>query len=238
VVDNINGSIEVSGYTGRDVKLLCYRTIVARSKEKLARARREIQLEISEQDNSIVIYVDAPYRERDGSINYRGWRYYGYKVEHDFEIKVPEDTDFFLKTINNGEIRVHNVKGDFDLDNVNGGIEVEGAAGSGRAYALNGMLRVQFDENPRSDCYFGSLNGKIEVAFQQDLSADLRFKTFNGEVYTDFPVTYLTPRKPTRDRKNGKFVYKSDRSFGARIGRGGREIEFDGFNGNIYVVRQ
>ena len=238
VVDNINGSIEVIGYGGNDVELFVRKTIFARSKDKLAEAKRKVRLEISEEANSIILFVDVPYRQRDGSINYRGWRYYGYKVEFDFQVKVPRDTDVFLKTINNGEITVEGVKGDFDLDNVNGGIEIVGASGSGRAYALNGQLTVEFDENPDSDCYFGALNGKIEVAFRSGFSADLRFKTFNGDVYTDFPVTYLNPRKPSRKRENGKFVYKSDRSFGARVGRGGPEIEFDGFNGDIHVVRR
>jgi len=238
VVDNINGSIEVIGYDGNDVELVVRKTIFARSKDKLAEASRKVRLDISEEDNSIVLFVDAPYRQRDGSINYRGWRYYGYKVEFNFQIKVPRDTDVFLRTINNGEITVEGVKGDFDIDNVNGGIEIVGASGSGRAYALNGQLTVEFDENPDSDCYFGSLNGKIQVAFQSGFSADLRFKTFNGDVYTDFPITYLNPRKPSRKREKGKFVYKSDRSFGARVGRGGPEIEFDGFNGDIHVVRR
>ena len=237
VVDNINGSIEVIGYGGNDVELVVRKTIFASSKDKLAEASRKVRLDISEEDNSIVLFVDAPYRQRDGSINYRGWRYYGYKVEFDFQIKVPRDTDVFLRTINNGEITVEGVKGDFDIDNVNGGIEIVGASGSGRAYALNGQLTVEFDENPDSDCYFGSLNGKIQVAFQSGFSADLRFKTFNGDVYTDFPITYLNTRKPSRKREKGKFVYKSDRSFGARVGRGGPEIEFDGFNGEIHVVR-
>ena len=238
VVDNINGSIRVSGYNGRDVELVAHKTIFARSNQKLEEGREKIQLEITEEDDAIILYVDAPYRRRDGSINYRGWRYYGYEVTFDIELRVPTDTDLHLKTINEGRIVVENVKGDYDLDNINGSIELTGAEGSGRVYALNGTVNVQFDRNPESDCYFGSLNGRIEVKFQPGFSADLRFKTFNGEVYTDFPVSYLSPRKATRKRDNGKFVYKSDKSFWARVGDGGPEIEFDGFNGDIYVVKQ
>lgn len=238
IIDNINGSIDVTGYDGDKVEVVVHRTTWARSDENLELAKHKITLEISENDNVIELYVDAPYRRRDGSMNHRGWRHYGYDAEFDFEIKVPRETDVMAKTINDGEITVSSVKGDFEIDNINGGIEMKGAAGSGRVYALNGDVIVSFDENPEKDCFFGSLNGEIEVAFKPGFSADFRFKTFNGQVYTDFDMTYLRPRKATQRRKGGKFVYKADRSFGARVGDGGPEMEFDGFNGDIHVIEK
>ncbi|NIV92295.1 hypothetical protein GWN42_05700 [candidate division KSB1 bacterium] len=238
VVDNVNGSIDVTGYEGQDVKLLVHKTIFARSPSRIERAQEEVRLDIAERDNVIDLYVDGPFRRRDGSINHRGWRHYGYEVQFDFEIKVPQETNIYLKTVNDGEIRVKNVQGDYDLDNINGGIEFLEAMGSGRVYALNSDVTVTFDRNPESDCYFGSLNGDVDVTFLPNLSADFRFKTFNGDVYTDFEVTYLPPRKATTRRKDGKFVYKSDRAFGARVGSGGPEIEFDAFNGDIHVIKR
>lgn len=77
----------------------------------------------------------------------------------------------------------------------------------------------------------------IEVAFQKNLSADLRYKTFNGGVYTDFPITSLPAAAGTAERRNGKFVYKSNGYSGARVGNGGPEIQFDGFNGNIRILQ-
>jgi len=238
VVDNVNGSIHVEGYDGREVQLVVHKRVFAETAEKLETAKRKIRLDISEEDNTIVLYVDAPYRRGDGGIDHPGWRYFGYDAKFDFELKVPNDARIFLKTINDGDIRVQNVRGDFELDNINGGIEFSGAAGSGRVYALNGDVTVTFVQNPQSDCFFGSLNGEVNVTFLPGLAADLRFKTFNGEVYTDFPVTYLPPRQATRERDNGKFVYKADRAFGARVGEGGPELEFDAFNGDIYIIEK
>ncbi len=237
-VDNINGSIMLEGYDGKEVEILVHKTIVARSEAKIVEAKEKIRLEITEENNEINLFVDAPYRNKDGSINYRGWRYYGYDVTFDFELKVPHRTNLFLKTINDGEIEVKNVAGDFEIDNINGGIYFSGANGSGRVYALNGDVTVKFEGNPNDDSYFGSLNGEIEVTFLGGLEADFRFKTFNGDVYTDFPMTYLSPRQATKTSERGKFVYKADRSFGARVGNGGPELEFDGFNGDIYIIKK
>jgi len=102
---------------------------------------------------------------------------------------------------------------------------------------LNRIL-LDFEQNPKKDCSFGSLNGEIEVTFLAGLEADFRFKTFNGDVYTDFDISYLSPRHATTKRRKGKYVYKADKAFGARVGQGGPEMEFDGFNGDIYVNKK
>ncbi|MBI3667107.1 MAG: hypothetical protein HY236_12950 [Acidobacteria bacterium] len=236
-VDNLNGSIRVAGTSGGDVELIAHQTISAESKEKVQQARQEVKLEIEQRDNTVSLLVDGPFRCKcgDGSINFRGWHHYGYKVRYDFELKVPQDAGLYLRTVNDGEIKVENVFGDYDIENINGGIEMLEAAGSGRAYALNGKLMVLFRKNPQSASYFGSLNGPVDLLFQPDLSADLRVKTFNGKIYSDFPVTYLPPAAPQQERRNGKFVFKADRFAGARVGKGGPEIKLDGFNGDIRI---
>jgi len=237
VVDNVNGSINVSGYDGSDVQLVVRKKISARSEKKLAEAKRTIKLDIKERSDFIELYVDAPYRNADGDINHRGWGYYGYDAHFDFDIKVPRSVTVLLKTVNDGEISLENVTGNFELDNINGGIEASGLSGSGRIYALNGDVKIDFAKNPKEHCYFGSLNGEVEVTFQPGFSADLRIKTFNGDVFSDFEVDYLNARPARKELRGSRFIYKTDRAIGARIGSGGPEIEFDGFNGDIYIAK-
>ena len=87
-------------------------------------------LEIKEEDNLIDLYVDGPFRCKNGSVNFRGWRHYGYEVSHDFELQVPFETEITLKTVNDGEISVKKIKGDYKVDNVNDGIEMHELEGS------------------------------------------------------------------------------------------------------------
>jgi len=237
-VDNINGAIKVDGYAGREVQLVVHQTFRGRSTEKIQEARKDVALEISQEKNAIRLYVEAPYRQRDGSVNYRGERYYGYVANFDFEIKVPHETSIDLKTINDGEIEVKGVTGDYDIQNVNGGIDMLDVGGSGRVYALNGEVRVLFQKNPPKSSYFGSLNGDVELTFLSNLSAIFRLKTFNGEVYADFPVTYVAGAKPIREQRKGKLVYRYDRTFGVQVGKGGPEIDLDAFNGDIHILKR
>jgi hypothetical protein len=233
VVDNVFGSIQVTGYEGSTVQVDAVQTTRARSKEDIALAAKEVELKISEKANRIELYVDGPFRCRDGSTRSR---HFDYQVNYDFQVKVPRQCDLLVKTVTDGDLRVENVTGKFDVENVNGKIQMTDVSGSGRAHTVNGAVKVLFSRNPDSDCSFGSINGDVDVAFPQAPSADLWFKTFNGGAYTDFSVTALPQPVSEPQRRNGKFVYKTNGFYGARVGNGGPQIKFDAFNGNIHVT--
>jgi len=215
-IDNADGSITLTGTDAREVKVEIHKTIRARSAEKAQEAKREVRL-------------------GDGSFNYRGSHFYGYEVSFDFTVKAPRDTNVRLRTVNHGNIRLENTAGTFDVENINGGVDLVEVAGSGHAYALNRPLKVLFSRNPAGASDFGSLNGDVEVAFRPELSADVWLKTFNGQAYTDFDVTALPSRPAVREQHDGKFVYKSHQFYGVRVGHGGPELKFDAFNGDIRI---
>ena len=236
-VDNFDGSITVTGSSTQEIKVEIRKTIRARSAEKAQEAKREVQLDMGPHDNGLRIYVDGPFRCKcgDGSINWRGSRFYGYEVSFDFTIQVPRDTNLRLRTVNRGDIRAENITGTFDAENINGGLELLEVSGSGHAYALNRPLKVLFNRNPTAASDFGSLNGDVDITFRPGFAADLWMKTFNGHAYTDFDVSALPGRAGVREQRDGKFVYKSNEFFGVRVGNGGPELKFDAFNGDIRI---
>jgi hypothetical protein len=235
-VDSVQGAIHVTGYNGRNVEMVVNKTIRARSQDDMGAAKDRVKLDISDKSDTISIYVDQPGHQRSTRSSSRsGWSDPGYEVIFDFEIRVPRETQVHLRTISDGGIRVEEVEGDFDVSNINGGIAMSGITGSGRAHTINGPVEVRFAANPMRTSSFKSLNGTIEVTFQRNLSADLRFKSFNGGVYTDFPVDAL-PAPVNTATRNGRFIYKNEFE-GARIGKGGPMLEFDGFNGDVRILQ-
>jgi hypothetical protein len=235
VLDNIFGNIIVEGYNGKIVKLTAEKTIHAKSKEKLENAKKEVKLKITTDGNAMSIIVDGPFRQEDGRVNW--CRDLGYTVKYDFQLKVPHKTALTLRTVNDGDVKVSNVQGDFDIHNVNGLLQIDKIAGSGTAHTVNGKVQVDFVKNPKSDCSFHTINGKVDVRFRPGLSADFKLKTFNGEIYSDFPATYLPSNPGKGKREGGKYVYKSSRFQGIRIGKGGPKIKMDTLNGNIYITK-
>lgn len=238
-IDNIFGSINVQGYNGQDVQLLVHKTIKGRTKEKIQKAKEEVRLDISEDGNTIDLYVDGPFRCKDEQRKRKNRYDPGYKVVYDFELKVPRKTNLHLKTVTEGHIVVKNIEGEFEINNVNGRIELTEVAGSGDAHTVNGKVIVFFSRNPKSNCSFRTINGNIEASFLQGLSADFRLKTFNGDAYSDFPLTYLPiSASSSVKREKGKFVYKSNQFTEVRNQKGGPEIKMDTFNGDILIAKK
>lgn len=235
-VDNVWGSIHVTASEGSDAVLIAREAFRAANAGDLARMRQEVKLDLSQRDSTVRAYVDGPFRCncRDGG---SGWRRGSRDDEarYDFEIRAPRAATLWLRTVSQGEIRVDGLDGEFDIENVIGGIELANMAGLGHAKTVNGPVRAHFRENPKGKTSFGSINGEIDLVFRPGLSADLRLKTFNGNIYSDFMVDALPARAIRTERQGGKTIFRGDRYTGARIGAGGPEILIDGFNGDIRI---
>lgn len=243
-VDNVHGFVHVTGYNGGEIQMVAEKRIVAESKDRLDAAQKEVKLDIQQSGDTLTMYVDGPFRcncgdRSDGGhwgVHENGHR--GYRVIYDFEIKVPVATIVRLGTVNEGDIRLENTTGDFDLNNVNHPIEAKEVGGSGRMHTVNGGITALFTRNPTANCSFATVNGTIETSFRPGLNADVRVKTFNGRAYTDYDVVALPRMTTAGERRNGKFVYRSDDFTGMRIGSGGPEFKFNTLNGSIRIINR
>ena len=149
-MDNISGYVHVTGYSGSQVQVSVEKHIGADSNEAMAEAKRDVKLDMSQQGNFVRLYVDGPFRTNNG-MNYRGDDYYGYRVIFDYDIQVPSDTELVLKTINHGDIVVRKTTGDYEINGLNGGIEMEEISGSGRSDAERpGEGHVQQESGKRA----------------------------------------------------------------------------------------
>lgn len=240
-VDNVSGFIDVVGDGGNTIRVEGEKVIRAFGVDQLARAKREVTLDINEKDGVAQLYVNGPFRghnQQDAS-DYHGFRDHSdrdYQVTYNFTIHVPRQTELSLRSVN-GQVKAHDTTGKFDLHSVNGAITGERLAGFGIARTVNGPVNITLRENPKQACEFRTVNGKVVVAFQPNLSADLEYKTLNGAVYTDFDVTPGLS-VATRESKNGMFVYKHNRSGSGRVGAGGPKLSFETLNGEIQIRKQ
>lgn len=229
-IDNVWGSIHVAGTSGSQARVVIHKSI----KGDVAAAEREVKLDVSQEQNDVTFYVDMPSRhhERDHR------RDHEYTVIMNFDVEVPRDIALTLKTVTDGNIDVRGVSGDFAVHNVNGSIDMEDVAGSGDAKTVNGHVKVAFRGNPTRNSEFSTINGAIELDFSRGLSADFRFSTMNGGIYSDYELASLPTRETQGERTNGKWVYRSDRFKGGRVGAGGPEITIRNLNGDIRVLER
>ncbi len=240
-VRNINGFIHVEGTDDSAVQMSIRKVIRAETRDDLAEAQRDVRLEFAEGAPR----VGATVIDRRGQVcgeewNDRGprWDRVRYHVRFDFTIRVPRDAAVRLCTINGGDVIVNGARGDFEVDNVNGPVEMNQVAGSGHAHTVNGGIKVAFTANPKARSSFKTVNGTVDIAFLDGLAADFAMKTFNGGLFTDFDAQPLaSPVTARGERRNGRFVYRANEFTRVRVGNGGPEIAFETLHGNVRARR-
>jgi hypothetical protein len=237
----IHGSIRVMGSSDADVRLSTAMTVAAESEAAIDDALRDVVLDTIDDASTVGVIVREPNRTSCGEPgNGRSpawWDRVRYRVTVDLAARVPVGTRVRLCTIDGREAQVDNVAGDFDVTNVNGQITLSDMRGSGRAATVNGAVTATFSATPREPSEFKTVNGNVTVTFPTTLSADLRLKTFHGGLFTDFDVTPVAQlASASTERRNGRFVYRSNQYTSVRAGSGGTEITLETLNGDVRVL--
>lgn len=241
-VDNVSGSIHVIGYNGQQVELTAVKTIDADTQDLVDRGVREMTLKTEEVDGELQIYPDGPFRESQSHspFDHSHWDHHpGYHFNFEITVKVPMSMNLDLRNVNKGGITVEDVRGHFEIREVNGPVEMKGIGGDGDVTSVNGALHVGFAQNPTGPCKFRTVNGSVEVTLQPGLSADLEYKTFHGGIFTDFDLTGSPSAvSGTAESKNGHYVYRSHGFSRSRVGSGGPQLSFETLNGDIRILKK
>jgi hypothetical protein len=240
-VRNINGFIHVEATNDPTVQMSIRKVIRAETRDDLAEAQRDVRLDFRDG----AARVEATVIDHRGHVcgqewndDGRRWDRIRYHVRYDFTIRVPRAAALRLCTINGGDVRVTGTQGDFDIENVNGLIELNQVGGAGTAHTVNGPVTVTFTANPQRESSFKTVNGNVDVSFRDGLAADFSMKTFNGGLFTDFDVQSLPTAAPAAgERRNGRFVYRANQFTRVRVGSGGPQITFETLNGNVRARR-
>jgi|JI10StandDraft_1071094.scaffolds.fasta_scaffold352617_2 hypothetical protein len=244
VVENLSGAIEIEAGGGDTVELTLTQTFEARKEEDLARARREVTLQVTEEPGRLELIQDGPWRCKERARNRRGGCCCGdepsdgrrYDVRFDWKLRVPRTLDLEVSSVNEGAIRIAGVAGRLEVFHVNDDVRLERVGGVVDANTVNGGLEVDFAALPTGDCGFSTVNGDIDLAFPKGLGAELSFATMNGEVYTDFPFV-AGKLRPTsaRSQAGGRRHFEVGGKSAATIGGGGIGLACRTLNGDITI---
>ncbi len=224
VLDQISGSITVTGYEGKEViaKVSVSGDKKSSNNEKNGMKRignSGLNISGEEKGNEVRIQNEMWSRKAD------------------FEIKVPYNFALKLSTVNDGDILVQGVTGDLEINNVNGAISLLNVEGAVIAYTTNGPVKVDFKKmGNMTDMAFSSFNGNVEVTFPSGIKANVKAKSDMGDVYTDFDMA-LSENKPEMDKKqtSGSYKVKLEQWVRGKINGGGPELLFKTFNGDILI---
>ena len=245
VVQNVNGPIEVEAYQGNSIKLVVQKTIEARKQEYVDLGRQEIGVKVDKKRNKIFVYLDSPWTyfnletERFKHREDYDWDDRKYHHYLHFKLKVPQDLNLKLGTMNQGDIYVKNVQpNEIIVNNLNGAITLDNISGRTDVNALNKDINISYSTKPKDDSSYNSLNGDINITVKQELNADVTFKSMNGDFYTNFDTVKVSPQMTKKEVKHGKGVkYKLNSRDAFKIGSGGAKLDFNLLNGDVTVKK-
>ena len=224
IVGLVNGSISILGYDGNeviiDVRSVGSKKVTTDKSEGLTKlSTASFELSATEKDNVVEIESDS------------------WKRSIDLQIKVPQEFDLEVSTVNDGKLKIDNIIGKISAENVNGSIKMRSVSGSVLASTVNGEIEVLFNTVfPDDPMVFTTMNGDIEVTFPESLKASLKLKSDMGEIFTDFDID-ITNTKPKVNKTEESGTYKvtiEDWIYGT-INGGGPEFTFKNYNGDIYI---
>ncbi|MEQ1586930.1 MAG: hypothetical protein ABL895_13670 [Cyclobacteriaceae bacterium] len=252
IIANINGHVTVTGYDGDKILLEVTRTINAKTSERLEKGKAQIRLGIIDRADTIILYTEGlcsrfgKTSKKNGDWTHRnGWGYNWSERDNDdckelcdysfdYVVKVPRSINLLVSTVNEGDVKIENLSGSIVANNVNGSIALSGISREATANTINGDVDITYIKNPQKPCRFYTLNGNINAWFQKGLAADLSFESFNGELFTNVDhlesLPVVVEKKETQ--KGIKYKVNGNRF---KIGDGGVVLDFETFNGNVYL---
>jgi len=235
IVKNIIGSVRVTGHDADRVEMRATETVRGDLQADIERAREALQLRTESEPGRVAFRVRHVGEDPDCNCNGRGWNWDdGYSVEYEIEVRVPRGATLDVATVNDGDVTVEDVDGEFEVANVNGAVRLVRVGGSGTVHTVNGDVDAAFARAPGEATSFRTVNGEVDVTFPANLSAELAFNTMHGDVFTDFDIETLSqPAEVRRDR--GRFVLNTNRASAFRVGAGGERHSFNTLNGDIFV---
>jgi DUF4097 and DUF4098 domain-containing protein YvlB len=251
IVANINGSIKISGYDGDKIMVEVNRTIKAKTNERLENAKGQIKPGVIDRADTLILYTEgvcSGFGRTSGTksdwLHRQGW---GYKWNNcdgdckeladyslDYAIKVPRRLNILVSTVNGGTVEIENVNGAIMAHHVNGSIVLSNISSEAWASTINGDVDITYARNPARPCRFYSLNGDITAWFPKGLSAEMTFESFNGELFTNLPQLESMPVMVEKKETERGIKYKVNGNR-FKIGAGGTRLDFETFNGNVYV---
>ncbi len=232
-IDNIWGDVKVRpGQTGEIVVTISEKRS-APDQKRFERSLETLKLNTDADDNGVILYVGNHDRGWHGRDNCRGCR-----VDYQFDVVVPVDTQLNVSTVNDGRIDIAGVSGSVSAANVNGPIAVSKMRNCSELNSINGEVSLGFVAPPGENCNIETINGDITLTMPDDSGFDVAMNLFNGRMLTQLPVDGLTmPAKVEHIESNGHHRYRIEQPAGLRIGTGGPTFTISSMNGDIRIQK-
>ena len=236
VVEGGTGSLTIRGYQGQDAIIEYTGREIPGTNSRGRSGRNEPPAGMHRIGESRGLDIT----EENNTVRVNSQTIFG-GTARDMVIQVPAQTSVNVKTMFGGSMTIENISGDIEAENFNGQVTINNASGSVVAHSMNGKILVSLDRVAADKSMsFSTFNGDVDVTFPAKLVATLRVTTGHGDFYTDFDVAVQSqPAVVTQGGgQNGRYEVRLERETVVAVGKGGPDIRFKTFNGNVMVRKR
>jgi DUF4097 and DUF4098 domain-containing protein YvlB len=214
-LSNINGSVKVVAWERAEVKVDAVKR--AYTQERLSEAKIKVDAAPSH------VRIETEYPE------YRWSDHDGERHENpasvEYTLTVPRGAIIDEIDLINGGLNIEGVAGSVHASSVNGRVVASGLTGAVNLSVINGRLEASLDHlNESGTVSLSAVNGPLVVTIPSDSNAVLHADTVHGQINNDFNL-------PVRE---GEYV---GRDLEGRLGQGGAHVRLSNVNGSISIHR-
>lgn len=239
-IDNYRGEITVEVHQVNSITI--YSEIFRDPQKEFTGDSTEVSLGTLEYDDGWLVYADTPCTQvqpDERKVKYCCCEEEDLKDKFNLKVLVPEQMNIRISGIN-GNIDINGINGKAEISQVNGNILLTNMSGLIDAETVNGDIETSFNNQVAEQSSFETLNGDISITCPEKLSANIRFKAFNGNLYTDFGNVSEGTELVENSKKteNGKTIFDYRVCRTIDVGGGENIINFETFNGNVYLRKK
>src|SRR5947209_4132199 len=196
---NINGDVRVAAWDRNEIKVDAVKR--AYTQERL----REAKINVEDGPSSVQIETEYP----SYSWTRDDYERHENPASVEYTLTVPRGARLEDVSLVNGGLTIEGVAGSVHASSVNGRVVAHGLTGTVNLSVVNGRLEATLDRlNDSGTVSLASVNGPLVVTIPSDSNATLRASTIHGQISNDFNL-------PVRE---GEYV---GRDLEGRLGQGG-----------------
>ena len=232
-IENIWGSVKVRTGDAGVITVTVDEHRSAPTQALFDKSLEVLGLDIDTDENGVSMVVGVNDRRWHGRNPCRRCR-----VDYQFDVVVPPDTQVNVATVNDGHIDIANVIAPVSASNVNGPVTARGLHECEVMESVNGRVTLNFNLAPSQDCSIETINGDMILSIPAETGLEVAFDLFNGRLRSQIDVVPVAmPARIERSLNDGVQKYRIEQSSGVRLGRGGPTFSFTSMNGDIEISK-
>jgi len=220
-IDNINGRIEIHGWSSNAVALTA--AIHGKTGERV----KAVEINIDSQPGQATVHTETP-----SGINGFQWNWNWFKnlwsgeATVDYTVNVPQNAQLANVSSVNGRIQIDGVAGSITASTVNGETQIKHAAHDLKLSTINGRIQAGLDQlGDGQSVTLSAVNGQLELTLPEAADANFSVSTVNGGISSEFPGL-----KPEKEFPVGNNLKGS-------LGHGSASVNVTAVNGSVKFLK-